>query len=121
MQPEKCPPGSDEKRTIRDRLHKLRAELLERHRQVELDLQRRKGELVKDDDDRAIQVANDEALEAIEASTLRSISEIDAALDKLAMDVYGFCEVCGNDIPRSRLLVLPQASTCVDCAKDSAL
>ena len=44
------------------------------------------------------------------------LSELDAALSRLALDTYGVCEECGEPIPQQRLEVLPIARTCLDCA-----
>ncbi len=44
------------------------------------------------------------------------LSELDAALSRLALDSYGVCEKCGEPIPRQRLEALPTARTCLDCA-----
>ncbi len=38
-----------------------------------------------------------------------------AALDRIAAGSYGICERCEQDIPFGRLLVMPEATTCVDC------
>lgn len=40
---------------------------------------------------------------------------IDRALAALEKDEYGFCELCGEQIPPLRLQVKPEALTCVDC------
>lgn len=39
-----------------------------------------------------------------------------AALDRIAEDEFGYCEDCGEDIPRGRLGLDPAASKCVSCA-----
>jgi DnaK suppressor protein len=46
----------------------------------------------------------------------RELSETDAALGRLERDQYGRCEVCGGAIGRQRLLALPLARYCLDCA-----
>lgn len=39
-----------------------------------------------------------------------------AALDRMAEGEFGYCEDCGDDIPRRRLDLDPAASKCVSCA-----
>ncbi len=46
---------------------------------------------------------------------LSALSDIDAALKRLADGVAGECSVCGADIPSARLLANPVAHTCIGC------
>jgi DnaK suppressor protein len=54
------------------------------------------------------------------ASMLLTITEIDAALDRIAGGTYGRCTHCGIDIPIERLEFLPYASGCVACQASTA-
>lgn len=49
------------------------------------------------------------------ASLLRTIDEIDAALDRIAAGTYGMCGHCGDAIPAERLEFRPFAASCVHC------
>jgi RNA polymerase-binding transcription factor DksA len=49
------------------------------------------------------------------ATLLRSIEEIDAALDRIETGTYGCCVHCGFAIPRERLEFRPFAARCVSC------
>ncbi|HUB70548.1 MAG TPA: TraR/DksA C4-type zinc finger protein [Acidimicrobiales bacterium] len=51
----------------------------------------------------------------LSAQAHAAIEEIDAALAKLEAGTYGYCESCGNPIPRARLEALPHARLCVSC------
>ncbi|HUC15812.1 MAG TPA: TraR/DksA family transcriptional regulator [Acidimicrobiales bacterium] len=51
----------------------------------------------------------------LSAQAQAAIEEIDAALVKIAEDTYGFCESCGNPVPKARLEALPHARLCVSC------
>ena len=42
---------------------------------------------------------------------------IEHALSAMADDEYGVCEECGQSIHPDRLTVLPDARTCIRCAK----
>lgn len=48
----------------------------------------------------------------------REIKEIDAALERVAAGTYGHCERCSEQIPTARLLALPEARLCLQCALD---
>jgi DnaK suppressor protein len=51
----------------------------------------------------------------LSAQAHAAIEEIDAALEKIAQGTYGFCESCGNPVPKARLEALPHARLCVSC------
>ena len=51
------------------------------------------------------------------ASLLRTIEEIDAALDRMAAGTYGICVHCGAAIPEERLHLRPFAAGCVSCQR----
>ena len=69
--------------------------------------------------------AGDRAVQDVEADTAlthtqRSNHERDeaiSALQRLDRGEYGLCEECGESIDRRRLEVLPEARTCVPCAR----
>ena len=45
----------------------------------------------------------------------RRLRLLDAALDRLAADDYGYCLACGRDIAFERLEADPAAARCIDC------
>ena len=49
------------------------------------------------------------------AGLLRTIEEIDAALQRIAAGTYGACVYCGGAIPAERLEFRPFAAGCVSC------
>jgi DnaK suppressor protein len=51
----------------------------------------------------------------LSAQAQAAIEEIDAALVKIGEGTYGFCESCGNPVPKARLEALPHARLCVSC------
>lgn len=59
-------------------------------------------------------------LAAVTDQTRRHLQEVDAALDRIADQTYGQCEVCGEPIPQGRLEVRPTARTCVSHADGTA-
>ncbi|HLD21335.1 MAG TPA: TraR/DksA C4-type zinc finger protein [Patescibacteria group bacterium] len=56
-------------------------------------------------------IVNIDATEKLEAR----LAEVNAALEKMAMNTYGMCTVCKEKIPPERLEANPAASTCVRC------
>jgi DnaK suppressor protein len=49
-------------------------------------------------------------------SLARSLSEIDAAIDRHERGLYGRCATCGDEIPPGRLEARPATIYCVACA-----
>ena len=45
----------------------------------------------------------------------QEIAAIRAALARIAVGEYGYCDVCGDDISPKRLEISPTAMRCVDC------
>ena len=46
----------------------------------------------------------------------RRLTDVDAALERVAAGEYGRCEVCARPIAPARLRARPTARTCVGCA-----
>ena len=55
-------------------------------------------------------------LAAVLAANRRRLADVDEALARLALGVYGICDRCGRPIPAGRLAIRPFARTCVGCA-----
>jgi RNA polymerase-binding transcription factor DksA len=45
------------------------------------------------------------------------VKEVAAALDRIELGTFGYCEECGKTIPVGRLEVLPYTRFCVECAR----
>lgn len=103
---------------IRQQLDTRRKLLSERHERIGRDLARQNEALVADSDDQAIQRANDDALQAIDAAALQEIAAIDAALERLDQGQYGVCVRCEGTIEAGRLAAVPHAITCVRCSSN---
>ena len=72
--------------------------------------------LSADSEDRATDLENQDALEAIENSENKEIQQIGEALKRIADGTYGVCAQCGADIDPKRLKALPNATRCISCA-----
>jgi DnaK suppressor protein len=55
-------------------------------------------------------------VEALVASLLEALGDVDHALGKFDGGGYGLCESCGKAIPEARLEAMPTARTCISCA-----
>jgi hypothetical protein len=53
------------------------------------------------------------------ATLLRTIEDIDAALDRIDAGSYGSCVHCGSAIPVERLELRPFAAGCVSCQESA--
>ncbi|MDY0227328.1 MAG: TraR/DksA C4-type zinc finger protein [Desulfomicrobium apsheronum] len=47
----------------------------------------------------------------------RTLMRLERALDRIDDDTFGICAECGEDIAPGRLLIMPEATLCVDCAE----
>ncbi len=54
--------------------------------------------------------------QALADAVRRRVSEIDAALERVAAQRYGLCSRCGRPIGAERLEARPSADLCVTCA-----
>ena len=107
------PPAPED---VRRRLEARRSELLARSRRVQRDLSRQNEPLAADSDERAIQLENDEALEAIGGAAEDELEAINVALERLSLGLYGTCLQCGCTIPPRRLAAVPHSTSCTKCA-----
>ena len=55
-------------------------------------------------------------LTAVLAAARRRLADLDEALARLALGVYGICDRCCRPIRAGRLAIRPFARTCVSCA-----
>lgn len=52
---------------------------------------------------------------ALEKQLVAALAEIDIAIKKIEMGIYGICESCHEKIEPARLEALPQAALCLKC------
>lgn len=55
-------------------------------------------------------------VEALVATLVDALEDVEHALAKLDGGSYGTCEECGGPIPAARLEAMPAARACMDCA-----
>jgi RNA polymerase-binding transcription factor DksA len=112
-------PSDDQLRNTRQILLARGAELRDRLDRVQRDLRREREPLPRDSADAAIAVENDEVLQALENSARGELGRIELALKRLEEGTFALCEKCGAEIDAQRLLAVPFASTCRNCAHDA--
>jgi DnaK suppressor protein len=55
-------------------------------------------------------------VDALIASLLEALEDVDRAIGKIDDERYGVCESCGATIPAARLEAMPTARMCIACA-----
>lgn len=94
---------------LRDRSRELTGRLKE----IEDDL----DEPVDPDvEERATEREGDEVLESLGNAGLVEMKMIQAALERIKNGTFGLCVVCGEEISRERLDILPHTPKCKRCA-----
>lgn len=71
-----------------------------------------------DSSDRASEECDRDINSALSERERIKISQIDAALERIAEMKYGLCENCGFEIGEQRLVVMPFTRLCHDCQQD---
>ena len=96
--------------------HRLEAQLAE----LEDRLSRLERDLSEppeaDSSERAVQMEDDDALEAQAAMVTNEIATVRRALERIEDGSYGECLRCGNEISAGRLAARPEAALCIECA-----
>lgn len=96
------------------RLETQLAELEARLQRIERDLDEPHD---PDSSERAVQMEDDESLEAQARLVTREIASTRRALDRIDKGEYGTCVECGEDISEGRLEARPEAALCITCAQ----
>lgn len=98
---------------LREDLRKKKGELERRLGRINLNLRQT---LESDSKERAMQLENQEVVDALGNEARLEIAQIASALTRIDEGVFGLCTDCGDKIARNRLLAYPQAEKCIDCA-----
>ena len=101
-------------RTLEKELAKTKRELELRLARIEDNLRR---PLETDSKERAMQLENQEVVDALGNETRAEIRKVSAALARIHAGEFGICAECGDDIGQERLLAYPHALKCIDCAE----
>ena len=107
---------------MRDRLLKLRKEL-----QAMVATSEESAAVVELDQSKVGRLSRMDAMQAQAMSKetgrrrRQKLLQIDAALQRIEEDDYGYCQECGEDIAPARLEVDPTALLCISCASAKEL
>ncbi len=99
--------------TGKARLEAQLAELESRLSRIERDLDEPHD---PDSSERAVQIEDDESLEAQARLVTQEIASTRRALDRIENGDYGSCVECGEEISAERLEARPEAALCIACA-----
>ena len=69
------------------------------------------------DDDNAREVSTYINRLSLEETLEKELRDIKSALEKIETNKYGICKYCGKEIPKARLRIRPESSSCVVCKK----
>jgi RNA polymerase-binding transcription factor DksA len=67
-----------------------------------------------DENDTADEIEDYEGNQGIVNKLAIQLSLVEKALEKIANNTYGKCDVCGEEIPEDRLEANPSALTCIE-------
>ena len=70
----------------------------------------------KDDEDRAIDLEDDEVLEGLGLAAQSEARQLQRALSRIEDGTFGICRECDNRISPERLIAVPYAMLCRNCA-----
>lgn len=105
---------------IREVLLERRAELQKRVETVKDDVRHAAGPLSSDFAEQAVEREHEEVMDALGEAGRIELRQISRALARIEAGDYGVCVTCGEQIPWSRLEVLPFSDQCVLCAEEAA-
>lgn len=98
-------------------LEELRDELIERLERYRAHKEQRGGPLDKDMEEQAIELQNDEVVEALEREAEEELRHVMHAMARIDAGEGELCAVCESPIAPERLAALPFATLCRHCAE----
>jgi RNA polymerase-binding protein DksA len=104
---------------IKQDLEARKRDLLDRHGRITRHTRHREAPLSQDFAEQAVELENQELLEALDQEVAEEIRRIQRALVRIDNGDYETCISCGNDIGEARLKALPTTSRCVECAAEA--
>ena len=102
---------------IRRKLLNRRDEIEGRLNKVDQDILHTNGAPSPDSGEQAIELENDDVLEALGGIARSELDKINTALERMEQNEYGICTVCKKAISAERLEAIPYADHCIDCAE----
>jgi DnaK suppressor protein len=102
---------------IRDRLLQRRASLLARYRDELERADEQHGVRDPENAERAAEEWDARVLSQLGETDAAAIASVVDALRRLDGGTYGTCTVCAESISQARLTAVPEAATCIRCAR----
>ena len=106
-------------------MEKIKQKLQEEKKQILIELQTQRAfnqdDSRKDVGDEVDSSVNEQARELSLLMRDRNrdrLEAIEEAIQRMQTGDYGFCEECGDPIPKRRLIAMPLARMCVNCQQD---
>ncbi|MCE9663566.1 TraR/DksA family transcriptional regulator [Halomonas sp. M5N1S17] len=97
-------------------LESLRDELIERADRYKVHKARLEQPLDRDMEDQAIELENEDVIDALEQEAEEELHKVMHALARVESGEGNVCERCGEPIDPRRLEALPYAVLCLECA-----
>ena len=86
--------------------------------QKEYDVQFRGGDLIDELDQAQREISASSYYPIIERK-IKELKKIDLLIKRMSKEEeFGLCEECGKQIPKKRLLIVPEATLCVSCQRE---
>ena len=99
---------------FKQKLLALKAEMTQRVNAIDKEIKHE--DMSSNWTEQATERENDEVLESLGNSSEQELLQINVALKRIDSGDYFSCSTCGQEIPSSRLELLPFSSRCVSCA-----
>lgn len=101
---------------MKNKLVEMRDELSERLSKIQDDRRHVDGPLDADSGERAVEMENDDVLDALDNAGTKELKAINIALERINNGEYDSCSQCGETIAPQRLEAIPYTALCVNCA-----
>ncbi|WP_416140066.1 TraR/DksA family transcriptional regulator [Halomonas sp. HK25] len=98
-------------------LEGLRDELIERLERYRAHKEQRGGPLDKDMEEQAVELQNDEVVDALEREAEEALRQVMHALARVAAGEGDVCQVCEEPIAPERIDAVPFTTLCRQCAE----
>jgi DnaK suppressor protein len=102
---------------LRNRLEELRTQIKNALLNADADRYATTAEQVHDFKDQALSTQQTSINHAEIARDLKELRDVEAALRRMTLGLYGQCIQCSAQIPTERLMAFPSAARCLSCQR----
>jgi DnaK suppressor protein len=103
---------------FKDILLSQKEEMVKQIKALHDDKSRKGGALSADWPEQAVEMENDEVVDALSDQDSQKLKLINVALDKIEAGNFGSCAECGEEIESRRLQSVPYAQMCMNCMEE---